>query len=95
MGDVVGLYGTGHLGEATLPPDFSNGNFIDPASERLLKERLEREVDIAEKHRQRLHELMLQTLGDVPTFALDLVEKYADAKARELLSRRALEGCGW
>lgn len=36
--------------------------------------------------------LMLAALKGTPAFTLELIDEYAEAKAREILTRRALEG---
>lgn len=65
------------------------------ATERVLLDNLKREHGAAQGWLDYRKRVMLTALRGSPTFTLELIEEYAEARAREILTRRALEGCGW
>lgn len=62
-------------------------------SDLFLRDNLRRARDEAAKWADYRKRLMVKALEGSPTFTLDLIEQYAEARAREILTRRAHEGC--
>lgn len=76
------------------------GNVVDIRAEKalsdsdlFLRDNLRRQRHDAEAWADYRKRLMLKALEGSPTYTLELVREYAEARAREIIARRAHEGC--
>jgi hypothetical protein len=70
---------------------------LEPETERALRERMEADYEHAQKATAQYFEVLRLHLKDLASddLILSILDSYSASRAREILTLRALEGCGW